>query len=1027
MIGIRYFHIICCVALAGFFVNATFAGPTPLNGPVVIEEFERPGVLEHWQTQGANTALVAMSIEKNQPGLIGDKSSLKVVFPIDRANWDSWTGITSQVSIRSELAGLSFWVNPQNVGNVTIRLESEDGSSTAEWERHFLKLGEWNRVACLWKDARRTGVYAGTTALPVGSHRLVVGIQKMNAWLSVADGGAWATYHIASIQGLNGPVTVESAVAEQWHDARTAAEPGTYWRGALVQVPILQLVSADAQNRISIDLESQSGKQESWALSLPAEVSARPVVLALLQPLEEGEYTAVIKGKGSVEQQFVVYGANAIEMRMKALEQAIATARKELNVNDATAHAYQLAALAIAERFISLEGPQKLKQGWEAEVGADLQRCVQILERARIGAKNERRNEIRPNDADGIKIDGSHFVSADGKPVMLLGPVGWGEMWSVIQSVAEMGFNVVDDQTASEAGSVRNAMQPPGKWGTPDTFFHPSAVEALLNGWRVVDALKLNLAITFNPSTFYPPDWLYLHYPELKDDGTWNWFYGKNLPPMESPVMHGIWGKYYAGIIPLVSNQPRLLLTWLSNEPQYWSHTPQYLESFREYLRQKYGTIQKLNFAWKAQHANFGAVPFPADKSEKAAWLDWSQFHYGQVTKFFAWQHGEVLKHAPGMRTSNKPIADHIYLQAFARPGFDSAVDFEAEAELYEVPGCDTYITATYRNPSGWLMRHGILLFDFWKSIAPNKPFANLENHYGELNPQAEYALSPEDSRRFVQTLYWQQYLHGVRLNIFWWWRNSMNSGTYRAVTGKPMELYATSEAALDLRRLAKYVALFPGNAEVAIYRSQPSVFLDGAAHHGTLNDVYAGLFFLDAPVGFLTDKMLARGIDPKTKVVVIPEALYCDDEGYNNLLAYVEKGGRVVVIGKESLSRNTSDQPRDTRRLMGHKNVQVAEAGQLPRDYWKLLDAIYTDAGVSRDIRITDKQGNPVWEIECRSVQAEGKTVVYLINMTDNVAAVTISRAGRTGEIYDLLNETPVSSADLTLNPFETRLLEIE
>ena len=711
--------------------------------------------------------------------------------------------------------------------------------------------------------------------------------------------------------------------------------------------------------------------------------------------------------------------------------------------------AYPQAALAVVKRalrfapfkrqgfeFVGGDPTKKLLLPTKEEAAVDMERCLGILHSAIADMKRGKELKVPTLSMKNLTIKGSLFYSGN-DPVMLNGPVGWSHMWEDLDDVLELGFNVIDDEVAASATEFRATMMPPGTWGEKETFFHRERAYATRNSWKLIEAKGANMAILFNPNICYMPGWVYEQHPETKpNDELWwakhvdgGWWGGYINAPLESPNMRKLWGKYYDGIIPMTRDEPHLLLYWLKNEPRYWSRTPMYLEQFRARMQEKYESVDALNAVWDTSFETFAKVDWPSEDN-KPGHYDWVDFHHNGVSDFFAWQRDQVKKHAPDAVTSNKPQTPFMWLSS---PPEDVGTDYEAQAELYEVPGfdstqafCDTTDTVKF------LTHGGNMLLDFWTSVAPNKPYANLEQHQmppaaSDDTPPLEYTQPADVVFRFIQLTNWQQFLHGVRLNTFWFWFNKMDSGGHRPITMQPTVLYANSKSALDLRRLARYVARFPARSEIAIYFSKPSLFLDAPNHAPALKQVYAGLYFLDTPVGFITDKMLSKGIDKNVKLLVIPQAMYVADEIYQAIERYAKTGRKLVIVDSSSLTRNEKNQPRQIESLLKLPNVTVQQTGQSIKQIWQEFDALLDECRVERPVRVINSAGKPVWEMECRTVQDGNRRLIYLINMSQETQEVSLKTAEAISRAKDLIADEPISVDSLLLKSFDVKFLEVE
>jgi hypothetical protein len=718
--------------------------------------------------------------------------------------------------------------------------------------------------------------------------------------------------------------------------------------------------------------------------------------------------------------------------------------------------AYPRAALAVVKRvlrfeWVKLQGFEHILgqpsrnvdlPNIELEPSVDLRRCLGILQNAIGDLKSGKELKVPTTSMKNLTIKGDLFYSGK-DPVMLNGPLGWTHMWDDLDDVLELGFNVMDDEVAASATEFRAVMMKPGTWGEKEAFFHIARGYApVKSAWKLLEAKDANIALLFNPSVGYIPDWVYELYPETTYDKP-SWF-GKHIDgtfwggyiyaPLESANMRKLMETYYKGIIPLSKDEPRLVLYWLRNEPRYWSHTPMYLEQFRARMQEKYESVDALNAVWGTSFETFAKAAWP-EEDNKPAWYDWMNFHFDSVTEFFVWQRDQVKKMAPNAVTSNKPQSPFMWLADSETPyrNEDVGIDFEAQAEIYKVPGFDS--TQAFNDITDmvkWHVEGGCMLLDFYKSVAPNKPLANLEQHQmppgaAADTPPLEYKQPADVVFRFIQLTNWQQFFHGVRLNTFWFWFNKMDAGGHRPVVMQPTILYANSKSTLDLRRLAPYVARFPARSEIAIYFSKPSLFLDAPNYSPALRQIYAGLYFLDTPIGFVTDKMLSKGIGNHIKLLVIPQAKYVTDEVYRAIEAYAQSGRRLVIMGSLSLTYDEKNQPRQIGSLLELPNVSIQQTTQEVKQTWQAFDSLLDESGIERPVRVTDSAGRPVWKVECRTVQDGDRRLVYLINMSREAQEVSLKTAVAIGRARDLITEEPVSVDALLLKSFDVKFLVIE
>jgi hypothetical protein len=1048
--AILYLGAMVCLASAG----------TAQSQAALVDSFESEDALSNWTGWYGGT----FSLETDPRYVASGKTSLKINVPRQSDYYqgmlDYPIGVRhTSVQVSEKPLGISMWMFPVNAGATGISLIDSDGTQ-ATWEYSDLQPGQWNLLRVLVREARtisKAGVNSDLTMDDVAG----VNIAVLKGVLSMGfeDQSQPAIYYVDDVRIITAGLAVNGRQGGDQVEGLHLDQ--TYW----IDRPIdgaLTLPAVAGQNarlQVAVRRNGQEIFQSSQRVSAgdrdfgfsvifpvagvaPPGAAAQPGAARTLSqvdsqsddshPLPEDSYQLEVSCDGhEYRRAFSVLGQNAYEARWKQVEK---TSQLLNNMIKKWEHkgkdiSYARAAWAVADRFLRVEGPQKatghlhyngVKQLRDA--GVDMERCQLILEEAIADMKRGRERKVPVLDMTQVTLKGRNFYS-EGEPVMLVGPLGYSYLWEEIESMGAMGFNLIDDEVACETSKFANTMMPPGTWGLKDSFFHIQHAYRIITGWKLLRALGINVAVAFNPETSYAPGWLYQHYPQTqpKPDSLWKGNGWTNYGPMEEPILYKLLETYYAALVKLVKDDPSLLLYWLQNEPQYWSHTPRYLKLFQQHLKEKYESAAALNSVWQTEYSDISEAEFPTQEN-KAAWYDWNVFHYGYVADFFRWQRDQVKKHHPEALTTVKLVADYMFLDAFVDY---VGIDYEAFGEIHDVAGSDTFVNYHTLNPVRWNIRSGNLLFDFWTSVAPDKPISNTEFHQLQDVFAFEYELDRGDFARYIQTTYWQQYFHGMRLCTFWQWTDSSHyHGLSRmpVVTGQPTALYSTARTALDLRRLSKEVSIFPGRPEVAIYYSKPSLYLDGIAHMEAVTEVYTGLSYLDTPIGFVTDKMLLRGVDSRITMIVVPQAQYVRDDVYQALLSYVQAGGKLAVVGT-SFGFDEKDRARNFQAITEMTTVAWIENEQAAQDYWRLFDPMLDEQGVSRPVRPVGPDGGRVWMVECRTLEQEGKQLTYLINLSRKVQNVTLE--GMKGKAWELIEDQKVPKGPIQLRSFEVKLIK--
>ncbi|MBC7328508.1 beta-galactosidase [bacterium] len=143
--------------------------------------------------------------------------------------------------------------------------------------------------------------------------------------------------------------------------------------------------------------------------------------------------------------------------------------------------------------------------------------------------------------------------------------------------------------------------------------------------------------------------------------------YGK-MGVIES-VLLGISGDYGEAIFPVWGGGWTFQIPGVYHtHPGYWCGDPYARKSFREAMKRKYGTIEKLNSAWGTSFDSFDDVEFPPlkvrggiredaptppgefeakDAQSRRRWLDFVSWYRGEMTKWADWWLATTKKYFP--------------------------------------------------------------------------------------------------------------------------------------------------------------------------------------------------------------------------------------------------------------------------------------------------------------------------------------------------------------------------------------------
>ena len=796
--------------------------------------------------------------------------------------------------------------------------------------------------------------------------------------------------------------------------------------GSLVRFPaVVHVLEAAGEVPVSCDIEATDGSYRTDAhLAESLTPGIIPLVLAWTPPNPPAtHYTVRLRaGTASTENSFELFTNHRFA---SAREEAVAR-RDELRLAIANALAaslptnYARAALAVTNRFLRIAGTKR-NRDLIPEAVADAHFLAELCAAEARALGRTKAGEDRPKQVPDPPLsemtirDGSFRVK--GKPVMLVGGLGYGELLNELGTYRDYGFNVIgDDFNSYSAFSML----------TGEGEFDQTAIPRLRKSWDELE--RLNLAIAYNPTLHYFPVWALKQYPDITGgypvDRLPDWSglgrhkgqrvksYGAFFPfAIDSQDLRRLVSTYYAELMPQLRPASPFHVIWLMNEPTYDSRDPHYLQLFRESLARQYGTVEALNAAWPAQFADFAAVE-PNLQPGTRARFDWLAYHQDQVASWFEWLAEEIKHHHPAAHLSNKPMA-----WTFLHP--DRGIDFEREAELWDIPGCDAGRSPrSSRYAFDW--RPAVMLFDFQKSVAPGKPLADHEYHY---------VHEPDVTAEYVRATYFHSYFHGLRMSQFWVWATGLigegqaGAGMRHTAWSQPRVAWGTASSALDLRRLAPYVAAFPQTPDVAVYISRPSLYLHTDTYRKAICSAYEAAALLDAPIGFLTDRMIRRGKLPTAKLLILPNDSRLEPDIGKALEAFAAKGGHILTVGRCLTWGPAGDQDR---RAVAGPAERVHRIEELDRSR---LDEAFSRADVQRPVRALTAAGDlPEHPVECRAATVDGETVCYVLGLNKEAQDIRLLSAGQPVKAWqDLISGASGTAAAFRIEPLDVRLLVLE
>lgn len=542
------------------------------------------------------------------------------------------------------------------------------------------------------------------------------------------------------------------------------------------------------------------------------------------------------------------------------------------------------------------------------------------------------------------------------------------------------------------------------------------------------------------------PEWVERREPEVRKGRSL--FTGYDV---DNPLVRDVWGKIARKTGELTRGKKVTQLGYiLSNEPHWFSEKGHWsqnfqemnaissytLAKFRDWLERKYaGDIQRLNANWSASFKDFGAVEIaiPIDPATRGTpvWYDWSRFNMDRATDWFTYIQGELRKANPEAHTSIK-----IMPNMFTENARSHGIDIEALTELTSMigddakaqEGKDLRITKTlpWEEHYSYFWEELSMSYDFMESVAPDKLHFNSESHFLSTSWFRKMDMTPE----YVRSVYWLATLQGMDANLGWFWARDPDgsfedrlegelnffdpalAGSFvGSVNQQPQVANAVTQVMMDLNSYSEeIIALREQRRPIRLFHSETSA-INKRDHMSEQFALYENLFFEGFPVGFATQKIIAKQDNRQWDTIVVYRTEYVTDAEFAALQAYLDRGGTVIVDRPQSLSMDEYGERRAARlRASAGKLVTMGEGADLETLRQAALEAAKSGRP---DVRLVEDNGTSHKGVTWRAVrQADGSWLVNALNIGKNAASLRIEgRDGRALDATDLMTGKALGS----------------
>jgi beta-galactosidase len=342
------------------------------------------------------------------------------------------------------------------------------------------------------------------------------------------------------------------------------------------------------------------------------------------------------------------------------------------------------------------------------------------------------------------------------------------------------------------------------------------------------------------------------------------------------------------------------------SEPMF-CYCPSSQERFRQWLRAKYQTLDRLNAAWHRTFSDWRQVEPPRYGTilTYTDFMDWRMYYSDKLAEDLAMRNRAVKAIDPDHVTTSHAPNPSPLVRTLADP-YDPTDDFLMKDSV-DYFGTSFYpkLTAPEHN---WTLERRVLAMDLISSITGGRGFyvGELQAGYGVHGTVVGSPVTAADLEMWT----WGMVSRGARaINYYAFYpmNAGYESGGYGMILLDGTLTERSRHAGEIARRIEENADLLlqshPERAEVAIVFSPLTPLVGGYDEEGSrtaIHEAVAGyhrMFFeRNLPVDVLSSRALAQDDLERYKLVIVPDPLMLTAEEAMILKEYVSAGGHLFV-----------------------------------------------------------------------------------------------------------------------------------
>lgn len=484
---------------------------------------------------------------------------------------------------------------------------------------------------------------------------------------------------------------------------------------------------------------------------------------------------------------------------------------------------------------------------------------------------------------------------------------------------------------------------------------------------------------------------------------------------------------YVRDLFTRIGNSSALCDVVIYNEPVYNASVHESCNPmWQNFLQNKYKDISAVNTAYGANYGSFEEISMPKEVSGEKIFGDYMQFNDEIMSELHHTVSEYIGKYTKAFR--------HTKVMQYIRPyvggeRLNKSNNYELWANAFDVNGCDAFSAQAQEEhiplyaKAAW--------YDYMRSVK-KAPVINSEDHVIEDSKNVSYS----DKHEHITTDLWLGAVHGRGASASWVYdrkvqymyfdKSFLNSN----MTVRPYEQYYMGKAALDMNRLSDEIEMIAdGCADTAILYSQNSLS-QSQYHMNMICEAYKAVSQNGGRCEFISDERFEK--IPEYGMIVLAGASRISDKMFAALKAYAENGGRLCIIGSETLKYDENGNARDEKSVNDLKAksdcLSMNASGYfISQSAQKQLRDFVGKALLQHEITAEDAEsGAPLEDVEYLIGNGINKSCISLCNYSGKTKKIKLFRNSEaiteSKELIDGGDEGEI----ITLAPYGFKLLEI-